>query len=265
MPELRETQCGEQGLTLVSCETCTLPYCETQKKKIPFLSILTWEIRVLLCYLHFTQVTNPFIIDRRDVLQGWLHENNKKTKLSIYTLFSPHSSQLNGQVQSCQGKYVIWYTYTSWNWLEGKKQYGSLLQSIKCYSFIIIFVVFLCVSYSSSHKILDLGSGFGGPARHLAHTTNCSVTALELQEDIHKEAENLTKRCNLQDRLTHIAGDFLKLDLGEFITICCIVVRLTQRWIQRTYIIWADAKHGKTMNASESWLVMVLLIRRQSD
>ena len=91
----------------------------------------------------------------------------------------------------------------------------------------LIFFVFLCASYSSSHKILDLGSGFGGPARHLAHTTNCSVTALELQEDIHQEGENLTKRCNLQDRLTHIAGDFLKLDLGEFITVCCIVVRLT--------------------------------------
>lgn len=67
---------------------------------------------------------------------------------------------------------------------------------------------------SSSHKILDVGSGFGGPARYLAHTTNCSVTALELQEDIHREGENLTKRCNLQDRLTHVAGDFLKLDLG---------------------------------------------------
>ena len=94
----------------------------------------------------------------------------------------------------------------------------------KCYH--IIFV-FLCASCSSSHKILDVGSGFGGPARHLAHTTNCSVTALELQEDIHKEGENLTKRCNLQDRLTHIAGDFLKLDLGEFIRACWIVVRLT--------------------------------------
>ena len=75
-----------------------------------------------------------------------------------------------------------------------------------------------------------MGSGFGGPARHLAHTTNCSVTALELQEDIHSEGENLTKRCNLQDRLTHIAGDFLKLDLGKFITVGCIVtaVKLTK-------------------------------------
>lgn len=82
---------------------------------------------------------------------------------------------------------------------------------------------------SSSHKILDVGSGFGGPARYLAHTTNCSVTALELQEDIHKEGENLTKRCNLQDRLTHVAGDFLKLDLGKFITVYCIFSLVNQK------------------------------------
>lgn len=63
----------------------------------------------------------------------------------------------------------------------------------------------------------------------MAHTTNCSVTALELQEDIHKEGENLTKRCNLQDRLTHVAGDFPKLDLGKFITVYCIFSLVNQK------------------------------------
>lgn len=68
---------------------------------------------------------------------------------------------------------------------------------------------------SSSHKILDVGSGLGGPARHLAHTTNCSVTCLELQEDLHSEGQDLTRRCNLQEKVTHISGDFLKMDLGD--------------------------------------------------
>ncbi|XP_067028045.1 uncharacterized protein [Acropora muricata] len=67
---------------------------------------------------------------------------------------------------------------------------------------------------SSSHHVLDVGSGLGGPARYLAHKTNCAVTALELQEDLHNEAGNLTERCNLQHKLTHLAGDFLHLDLG---------------------------------------------------
>ena len=33
-----------------------------------------------------------------------------------------------------------------------------------------------------SSRVLDIGSGLGGPARYLAHTTGCHVTALELQE-----------------------------------------------------------------------------------
>ena len=73
--------------------------------------------------------------------------------------------------------------------------------------------------YSSAHHILDVGSGLGGPARYLAHKTNCAVTALELQEDLHKEAENLTRRCNLQHKLSHMSGDFLQLDLGMFLSL----------------------------------------------
>ena len=34
-------------------------------------------------------------------------------------------------------------------------------------------------------RVLDIGSGLGGPARYLAHTVGCHVTALELQEDLH--------------------------------------------------------------------------------
>ena len=71
--------------------------------------------------------------------------------------------------------------------------------------------------FSSSHQILDVGSGLGGPARHLAHTTSCTVTALELQEDLHEVAENLTQRCNLEQKVKHITGDFLQIDLGRLI------------------------------------------------
>ena len=31
-----------------------------------------------------------------------------------------------------------------------------------------------------SSRMLDIGSGFGGPVRHLAHTTQCHVTAIEI-------------------------------------------------------------------------------------
>ncbi len=41
-------------------------------------------------------------------------------------------------------------------------------------------------------RVLDVGSGLGGPARYLAHMTGCHVTALELQPELHSIAADLT-------------------------------------------------------------------------
>ncbi|MDP7518316.1 MAG: class I SAM-dependent methyltransferase [Arenicellales bacterium] len=61
-------------------------------------------------------------------------------------------------------------------------------------------------------SILEIGSGLGGPARHIAHTVGASVTALELQEDQHKLAVELTARCGLSDKIAHVCGDFLSYE-----------------------------------------------------
>lgn len=58
-------------------------------------------------------------------------------------------------------------------------------------------------------RVLDVGAGIGGPARWLAATTGCHVTALELQPDLNDTAAELTRRCGLADRVTHVAGDIL--------------------------------------------------------
>ena len=58
-------------------------------------------------------------------------------------------------------------------------------------------------------RILDIGSGLGGPARYLAEKTGCHVTALELQPDLHDIAQRLTARCGLADRVQHVCGDIL--------------------------------------------------------
>ena len=76
--------------------------------------------------------------------------------------------------------------------------------------------IYFIILLSSNHHVLDVGSGLGGPARYLAHKTGCLVTAIELQDDLHREAENLTQRCNLQQKLKHITGDFLQMDLGGY-------------------------------------------------
>jgi sterol 24-C-methyltransferase/phosphoethanolamine N-methyltransferase len=67
-------------------------------------------------------------------------------------------------------------------------------------------------------RVLDVGAGIGGPARYLAHTTGCHVTALELQPELHQIGVDLTRRSALEGRVTHLCGDALtyKLPLAEF-------------------------------------------------
>lgn len=64
-------------------------------------------------------------------------------------------------------------------------------------------------------RVLDIGAGVGGPARYLAHTTGCHVTALELQPELHAIGVDLTRRTGLADRVTHLCGDALVEPLPE--------------------------------------------------
>jgi cyclopropane fatty-acyl-phospholipid synthase-like methyltransferase len=67
-------------------------------------------------------------------------------------------------------------------------------------------------------RVLDVGAGIGGPARYLAYTTGCRVTALELQPDLHQIGADLTHRAGLDGQVTHLCGDALShpLPAGEF-------------------------------------------------
>ncbi len=61
----------------------------------------------------------------------------------------------------------------------------------------------------ASSRVLDVGAGIGGPARYLAATAGCHVTALELQPDLDATGADLTRRCGLQGRVEHVRGDIL--------------------------------------------------------
>ena len=61
-------------------------------------------------------------------------------------------------------------------------------------------------------KILDVGSGIGGPARYLADKTGAEITAIELQSDQNNLAKDLTKKCGLSNKVNHICGDILDYD-----------------------------------------------------
>ncbi|KAL7518641.1 hypothetical protein ACHAWX_003452 [Stephanocyclus meneghinianus] len=67
----------------------------------------------------------------------------------------------------------------------------------------------VAMGLTSSSNVLDVGSGFGGPARILSSLTKCHVVALELQRDIHDLGAELTRRCNLSDSVEHANGDIL--------------------------------------------------------
>jgi cyclopropane fatty-acyl-phospholipid synthase-like methyltransferase len=64
-------------------------------------------------------------------------------------------------------------------------------------------------------RVLDIGAGVGGPARYLAHTTGCHVTALELQPELHAIGADLTRRTDLAERVTHLCGDALAVPLPD--------------------------------------------------
>ncbi|MBP7836299.1 MAG: methyltransferase domain-containing protein [Candidatus Omnitrophica bacterium] len=66
-----------------------------------------------------------------------------------------------------------------------------------------------CLNIGSQSRVIDIGSGLGGPARYLAEKTGCQVTAVELQPDLHRLACSLTERCGLSGSVRHLCADIL--------------------------------------------------------
>jgi sarcosine/dimethylglycine N-methyltransferase len=56
-------------------------------------------------------------------------------------------------------------------------------------------------------RVLDIGAGIGGPARYLAHTTGCHVTAIEVQPELNTIGVDLTARSGFGEQVRHICGD----------------------------------------------------------
>jgi protein-L-isoaspartate O-methyltransferase len=72
----------------------------------------------------------------------------------------------------------------------------------------------VALGLSAGMRVLDVGSGIGGPARYIAARSSAHVTALELQPDLDTLAADLTKRCGLADLVEHRCGNILD-GLGE--------------------------------------------------
>jgi ubiquinone/menaquinone biosynthesis C-methylase UbiE len=64
-------------------------------------------------------------------------------------------------------------------------------------------------------RVLDVGSGVGGPARTLATEYGCDVTGIDLTEEYCLAAEMLTARLGLEARVRFHCGSALDMPFGD--------------------------------------------------
>jgi ubiquinone/menaquinone biosynthesis C-methylase UbiE len=67
-------------------------------------------------------------------------------------------------------------------------------------------------------RVLDIGSGLGGPARYFAEAHGCTVVGVDITESYVDVANSLTARCGLTDRASFELASALSLpfDAAEF-------------------------------------------------
>ncbi len=68
---------------------------------------------------------------------------------------------------------------------------------------------------SASDRIIDIGSGVGGPSRYLAATYGCGVSGVDLTQEFVDTATALTKLVGLSDRVDFRQGSALDLPFPD--------------------------------------------------
>ena len=64
-------------------------------------------------------------------------------------------------------------------------------------------------------RVLDVGCGIGGPARHIAARTGADVTGIDLTPDFIATGRALTAWCGLADRVTLVEGNALAMPFPD--------------------------------------------------
>ena len=68
---------------------------------------------------------------------------------------------------------------------------------------------------NSSTRVLDLGAGYGGAARWLAHRYGCKVTCLNLSEVQNERNRSMTREEQVDHLIEVVDGDFEHLPFGD--------------------------------------------------
>ncbi|MGE0724426.1 MAG: methyltransferase domain-containing protein [Alphaproteobacteria bacterium] len=86
---------------------------------------------------------------------------------------------------------------------------------------------------SSEMRVLDVGAGIGGPARHLAARHGCRVTGVDLTDAFVVVARHLTERMRLAERVSFETADATRLPFadGSFDLVWCqhVVMNIADR------------------------------------
>ena len=71
------------------------------------------------------------------------------------------------------------------------------------------------LNFELDHRVLDIGSGIGGPARYVASRFGCRVEGIDLTQEFCDVAEELTRRVELSDRIEYRQGNALALPFED--------------------------------------------------
>lgn len=71
------------------------------------------------------------------------------------------------------------------------------------------------IKIPAGSRVLDLGSGLGGPARFCAATHQCTVTGIDLTEQFVEDANAISKACGLEHQTKFVQGDATQLPFGD--------------------------------------------------
>src|SRR5262245_45339007 len=71
------------------------------------------------------------------------------------------------------------------------------------------------LSLNGSERVLDVGSGIGGPSRYLAKTFGCRVVGLDLVPEFCRVATMLAERTGLSDKVEYRQGNALTMPFED--------------------------------------------------
>ena len=71
------------------------------------------------------------------------------------------------------------------------------------------------VTIGAGDRVLDVGSGIGGPARYFAHRFGCRVTGIDLTPEFCDVARALTRMLALESRVDFEVGDAVSMSFAD--------------------------------------------------